>query len=173
MGGAEEMWDYIDVWILLPVWGGTADGTCRLLFQWHLVWIWATELDRSISTYANNFQMGSEGWRAETAMLQTLIHTWILPYSSTGVKCAFLYIQLVVFVFNSLCCFKSSWSLQIQEHFAIILRRVCVCVWVWVLACLCVCLSVREGDRSICMKTHWMDTLKGKVYLRYFGWSYQ
>ena len=98
--------------------------------------------------------------RATTAMLQTLIYTWISQYSSTGVKCAFLYILLIVFSLDSVRCFKAPGVLQrqLEEHFAMIMN---VCVWVFgfqVITCTCVCVCVCERVRV----SHFhRDTLDG------------
>lgn len=89
-------------------------------------------------------EMLSLWWlRASTAMLQTLIYTWISQYRSTGVKCAFLYILLIVFGLNSVCCFKAPGVLQqqLEEHFAMIMS-VCVCSGYTSLP-VCVCVRVR------------------------------
>lgn len=85
--------------------------------------MWATRTMHSEETL-------SLWWlRATTAMLQMLIYTWISQYRSTGVKCAFLYILLIVFSLNSVCCFKAPSVLQqqLEEHFAMMMS---VCAWV-------------------------------------------
>lgn len=90
--------------------------------------------------------------RATTAMLKTLIYTWISQYRSTGVKCAFLYILLIVFSLDSVRCFKVPGLLrrQLEELFAMIMS---VCVFGFhVITCMC----VRE-----CVSHFHRDTLDG------------
>lgn len=101
-------------------------------------------------------------------MLQTLIYTWILQYSSTGVKCAFLYILLIVFTLDSICCFKAPGikRQQLEEFFAIVMSsgvRLCFPPH---------SLCVSDCESFPQRHTGW-ENLKGKVFLRCLGGSCQ
>lgn len=111
--------------------------------------------------------MRSEGtlslwwFRATTAMLQTLIYTWISQYRSTGVKCAFLYILLIVFSLSSVCCFKAPATATGGA-----LRHNNGCIWVDLSStplCICVCVRACASMWGISTETHWMDAIKGKA----------
>lgn len=100
-------------------------------------------------------------FRATTAMLETLIYTWISQYRSTGVKCAFLYIFLIVFSLSYICCFKAPATAT-----GGVLRHDNGCIWVCLsstVLCVYVCGCVWGRVWGISTETHWMDALKGKA----------
>lgn len=122
--------------------------------------------------------MRSEGtlslwWlKAMRAMLQMLIYTWILQYSSTGVKCAFLYILLIVFSLDPVCCLKSPGDFTTATGGALRHDNECMCVCVFGFHLLIVC-----GCKSMCESfpqrhTGWI-LKRAKPTMRCLGWSYQ
>ena len=105
------------------------------------------------------------------AMLQMLIYTWISQYRSTGVKCAFLYIVLIVFH-----CFATRGALR-HDNKCVLCVSVCVCV------CVCVCRCLGTTSFPVCVvesavSLFHRDTLDGrskrqKPTMRRLGWSDQ